>query len=188
MSNTTMIESFLTTVSLIQTNTFLYGYSTIFLFGNAGLALNVLVLMQKNYRQNSCSCYILASTITNLFLMNFIVLFRILLGFNIDPTKTSWFFCKFRAYLTPVLTNLSRTYILLTCVDRWAMTSRSARRRAFTRLKVPKILIPSVAIYWSILFLPVPLYQNIIQGELWKVLSINCRAFFTSRSMCSNIC
>ena len=71
MSNTTMIESFLTTVSLIQTNTILYGYSIIFLFGNVGSVLNVLVLMQRNYRQNSCSCYILASTITNLFIFNF---------------------------------------------------------------------------------------------------------------------
>ena len=166
MSNTTMIESFLTTINSIQTNIFLYGYSTIFLFGNAGSALNVLILMQRNYRQNSCSCYILASTIINLFLMNFVVLFRILLGFNIDPTKTSWFFCKFRALMAQVLTILSRTYILLACIDRWAMTSRSARRRAFTRLKVPKILIPSVAIFWIVFFLHGVFYQNIIQGEL----------------------
>ena len=172
MSNTTMIESFLTTVSSIQTNTFLYGYSTIFLFGNVGSVLNVLVLMQRNYRENSCSYYILASTITNLFITNFIVLFRILLGFNIDPTKTSWFFCKFRVYIAQVLTVLFRTYILLASVDRWTMTSRSAGRRAFTRLKVPKILIPSVAIFWSVFFLHGPFYQNIIQGELWRILSI----------------
>ena len=172
MSNTTIIDSFLTTVNSIQTGSFLYGYSIIFLFGNIGSILSVLVLTQRNYRQNSCSCYILASTITNLFIMNFIIVFRILLGFNIDPTKTSWFFCKFRAYMAQVLTVLSRTYILLACIDRWAMTSRSARLRAFTRLKVPKILIPSVAIFWIVFFLHGPFYQNIIQGELWRILSI----------------
>ena len=164
MSNTTMIESFLTTFSLIQTNVSIYGYATIFLFGNIGSILNILVMTQRNYRQNSCLCYILASTITNLFIINIIVLFRMLVGFNIDPTKTSWFFCKFRAYMAQMLTIISRTYILLACVDRWAMTSRSARLRAFTRLKVPKILIPSVAIVWSALFLHVPLYQDIIRG------------------------
>jgi len=92
MPNTTVIDSFLSAINLIQKNTSLYGYSIMFVFGNIGSILNILILTQRKYRQNSCSCYILASTITNLFIINIVVLLRILTGFNIDPTRTSWFF------------------------------------------------------------------------------------------------
>ena len=188
MSNTTTTDPFVNTLNTIQTNITLYPYLIIFIFGNIGSFLNVLVLIQKNYRQNSCSSYILASTIANLIMLNIIILFRILTVFSIDPTKTSWFFCKFRAYITQTSTTLSRTYILLACIDRWAMTSRTVAIRAFARIKIAKILIPSSSFIWCVSFIHVPLYQNIIKGKfLRKFMSIQFTLCSSSRSMYTNI-
>ncbi|UJR22362.1 hypothetical protein I4U23_025424 [Adineta vaga] len=165
MSNTTTVDPFLTNLALIQNYISVYGYSTIFILGNIGSILNILILTQRNYLRNSCSCYILASTITNLFIINIVVLFRLLTGFNIDPTKTSTFFCKFRAYIVQMITLLSRAYIVLACIDRWAMTSTVVRQRAMSNMKIPKVVIPSIAIVCALSFIHVLFYQDIVRDR-----------------------
>ncbi len=100
MSNTTSDPRILT-FNLLQHNVVCYGYPIIFILGNIGSILNILVLTQRIYLRNSCLCYILASTVTNLFIINILILFRFLqLGFGIDPTTTSTFFCSFRLYIS----------------------------------------------------------------------------------------
>jgi hypothetical protein len=49
MSNTTVIDSFLSAVNLIRKNTSLYGYSIMFVFGNIGSILNILILTHFEY-------------------------------------------------------------------------------------------------------------------------------------------
>ncbi|CAF0768842.1 unnamed protein product [Adineta ricciae] len=165
MSNLNATISFLNALSLVQTNISIYGYSVILIVGNIGSVLNVFVLTRRQYLQNSCSCYILASTVTNLIILNVVVLFRLLTGFDIDPSRTSAFFCKFRTYIVQMTTALSRIYIVLACIDRWAMTSTVVRRRSFTNRKVPKILIPIVAIVCGLSFIHIPFYYDIIRSR-----------------------
>jgi len=45
------------------------------------------------------------------------------------------------------------------------MNSSSVQRRNFSRIKVAKILIPSVGIGWCIISLHIPLYYYIVKGE-----------------------
>lgn len=170
MSNTTVAvttpDPLIVTLNLAQMNIGRYAYLIIFILGNIGLILNILILTQRVYLQNSCSCYILASTFMNLIIINIPVLFRILgLGFSIDPTTASVFFCKFRFYIAHVITFLSRFCIVLACADRWAMSSTSAQRRAFSRKKVANILMPSLNIGICIISVHILFYSNIINGE-----------------------
>lgn len=161
----TSVDPVIVTLNIIQTSMGRYLYPVIFILGNIGSILNILILTQRSYLQNSCSCYILASSISNLFIVNIIILFHMLaFGFNIDPTTTSFFFCRFRQYLSHVTTLLSRIYIVLACIDRWAMTSSSVKRRAFSKLKVAKIIIPSVCVGWLLISLHIPLYHVISNG------------------------
>jgi len=169
----TIPNSLLNTLNCIDVNISRYLLLIIFILGNIGSIFNVLVLTQRVYLQNSCSRYILASSVINLFVINIGVLFRMLaLGFHIDPTTTSLFFCKFRVYITHLTTLLSRFYIVLACADRWAMTSTSVKRRAFSRIKVAKILIPALGISICIISVHIPLHLHIINGK-YRIFSPN---------------
>jgi len=94
------------------------------------------------------------------------------LGFHIDPTTTSLFFCKFRVYIIHVTTLLSRFYIVLACADRWAMTSTSVKRRAFSQIKVAKILIPVLGMGICIISVHILLFLYIVDGE-YRIFSPN---------------
>lgn len=152
--------------SLIQMILGRYLYPFIFTFGNIGSILNILILTQRVYLQSSCSCYILASSVMNLLTVNIVILFHMLsFGFNIDLTTTSLFFCKFRQYLSHVTTVLSRIYIVLACIDRWAMTSPTVARRAFSTVKIAKRLIIQLGIGWCIISFHILVFYYIVYGE-----------------------
>lgn len=177
MSNTSVVNTtsnpLITTLNLIDVNISRYLLVIIFILGNIGSILNVLILTQRVYLQNSCSRYILASSVINLFVINIGVLFRMLaIGFHIDPTTTSLFFCKFRVYIIHVTTLLSRFYIVLACADRWAMTSTSVKRRAFSQIKVAKILIPVLGMGICIISVHILLFLYIVDGE-YRIFSPN---------------
>jgi hypothetical protein len=166
MSNITVIDPFFLTLNIIQQSILRYGYSIIFILGNIGSLLNILVLNRRNYRRNSCSSYILASAIPDLLIINVVILTRILSAFGFDPTITSTLFCKLQWYILHAMTLLSRTYILLACIDRWTMTSTIIHRRAFAKIKVSMFVIPLAGILWCIASIHVLLYQNNITGKL----------------------
>lgn len=159
------IDPLITTLSIIQLNLGLYVYPFIFILGNIGSFLNVLILTQPVYLKNSCSCYILASSLMNIIIINLIVLFHMLsLGFGIDPTKTSTFFCPFRQYVSHAISLLSRFYIVLACVDRWAMSSTNAKYRAFSHIKVARIVIPTLGVVYSLVSIHILWYYHIVNG------------------------
>lgn len=150
----------------IQLSIGLYIYPFIFVLGNIGSFLNVLILTQPVYLKNSCSCYILASSVMNIIIINMIVLFHMLsLGFGIDPTRTSAFFCPFRQYISHAISLLARFYIVLACVDRWAMSSTNAKYRAFSQIKVARILIPTLGVAYSLASTHILWHYHIVNGK-----------------------
>lgn len=166
-----IVDPYISELNRMQLDIGLYVYPIIFSFGNIGSILNIIILTQRIYLRNSCSCYILASSITNLLIINIVVLFHMLAqGFGINPTATSLFFCRFRQYASHILTLLSRIYIVLACADRWAMSSASVHRRAFSQIKVARILISLIAIGWCLISIHIPFYFNIIRGKYRLVL------------------
>lgn len=173
MSNTTS-DPLIVTITLIQRNLVRYTYPIILVFGNIGSFLNILVLTQRVYLEKPSSCYILASTVNNILFFSSVVVFRFLAtGFGIDMTATSLFYCIFQAYMANVTTSLSRIYLVLACVDRWSMTSRSVQFRSFSQMKVAKILIPSIAIFWFVISIHIIINNSIIGGKSRAYRSFN---------------
>ena len=165
MPNITTDDSVIVTLNTIEQIISRYGYIIIFILGNIGSLLNILVLSQHHFRRNSCSSYILASTVPNLLIINIVILFRILMTFSFDPTNTSTFFCKFLWYILHSMTLLSRTYILLACIDRWLMTSPLDQRRAFAHITVSIFVIPITAIIWCLVSIHVLIFQDNTAGR-----------------------
>lgn len=167
MSNTsTSIEFLISILDLTQKDMGRYLLPIICILGNIGSILNIFILTQRVYRQNSCSYYILSSSIINLINVNNSILLRLLAaGFDIDPTKTSLIFCRFRQYIYHMTTLLSRIYIVLALADRWTMTSSNVYRRRFNQIKLAKTICIFVAITICILSIHVPLNLDLIDGK-----------------------
>lgn len=162
MLNVTATLSFVFTLEHVQQSIARYGYALIFVLGNIGSFLNVLVLTRRSYFRSSCSYYILASTVPNLLIINVVILTRILATFDLDFTRRSVGFCKFQWYIAHSMTLLSRGYILFACIDRWAMTSRTMPWRALAQVKVAMLIIPILALMWVTTSVHVIRYQNIV--------------------------
>lgn len=160
-NTTTTTDSYATMLNIIQLNIARYVYPTFCISGNIGCILNILILTKRNYRQNSCSYYILATTFTNLIIMNLFPILRFLVDFNVDGIKTS-IYCKLvRTFGVQATSAMSRIYIVLSCIDRWAMTSRNVNIRAFAQIKVAKIIIPCIPIISTLMCSHVFFYQDI---------------------------
>jgi hypothetical protein len=164
MSNTTAVNPYITQLASIQLILSHYGFGPLALLGNIGAILNILILTRPNCRRNSCSAYILAESVTNLIVLNILLTLRYLVDSNIDLVRTSAF-CKFELYSIQVGSGISRIYIVLACIDRWALTSRNIHRRAFAQMKVAKILIPITSIIWPLIYIHVAIYDNIVKGK-----------------------
>jgi hypothetical protein len=187
MSNTTTVDSYIATLGIIQLNIARYGYSIFCVTGNIGCILNILILTQCTYRQNSCSCYILAASFNNLIIMNLFPTLRFLIDFNVEGIKVSWFCKIIHAYGVQATSAISRIYVSLACIDRWAMTSRNVHIRAFAKMKVAKILIPSVPIIWCLMTLHVCFYEDNVKGKKHTFIRTLFFNSYFDRSMYFNI-
>lgn len=117
--------------------------------------LNCAVFLQKTLRSNSCSIYLIASSVSHTILVVWAMSTNLYSLVNLDPLTYSIAYCKIRAYLISALFMVSRSFIVLACVDRYAVCSSDVRVRTFSRPRVAIRLLPIVVGLW--LLLPVHL-------------------------------
>ncbi|UJR20133.1 hypothetical protein I4U23_023265 [Adineta vaga] len=125
------------------------------IFGTGGNMINCGVFLQKNLRSNSCSIYIIASSISHTILLIWAMSTNLYSFRNKDPLTYLITYCKIRPYLISFLFMISRTYIVMACIDRYALCSPYVHIRAFSRIQIAFRLIPIVILVW--LFLPIHL-------------------------------
>ena len=152
MSNVTDSPTLPSMLSSIQKQMTLYGMSLILFFGVGGNLINCCVFLQKSLRSNSCSIYLIASSISHTILIMLAMSTNLYSFGNIDPLTYSLAYCKIRPYLISSLFMISRTFIVLACVDRYALCSPHANVRAFSRSQTAFRFIPVVIGIW--LFVP----------------------------------
>ncbi|CAF1382815.1 unnamed protein product [Didymodactylos carnosus] len=157
MSKSTSFPSLIANLNSLQTQ--LTWCEIIHLvLGNTGNILNCVVFLQKPLRKNSCSKYFLASSVVNIFILNFGILTNLYSINYRNPLSYSFIYCKLRTYILHSLLMLSRTYIVLACIDRFALCSPHAKRRQFSRPHVADLLIPLTAIIWFIIPIHIPIF------------------------------
>ena len=88
---------------------------------------------QKTHRQNPCSLYLLASTICRLTTLNISLIPIIYALDHPDQRNTSLIFCKLQYYFRHVPNQMMRSFIILACVDRYALCSIRPRIRSFSQ-------------------------------------------------------
>ncbi|CAF1489618.1 unnamed protein product [Adineta steineri] len=121
------------------------------IFGNIGEILNIIIFIQRTFRNNSCAIYFLAASCVRLIFINFTIFLNDLsIGYNIDPARTSMIFCKFKFYLTFLTAILPLSFIILACFDRLMLSSLSVRTRSWSQPRFAWRAIVCTSIFWII--------------------------------------
>lgn len=129
--------------------------SFLLIIGNIGCLINIIVFRSKSFHKSSFSIYFLATTCANLFLLNFVLLTRILQnGFMLHIFQTHEFICKFRAYISSLTSSLSFSFFTLVSIDRFLSTHSQAFYRSWGNQYILALkLIPCITIFWMIILL-----------------------------------
>ncbi|CAF1354921.1 unnamed protein product [Adineta ricciae] len=146
MSSTSLIKNAVT--ALYQ----YYGIPLL-VFGCVGNVLNLLIFIRSQLKKNPCSTYFFYSSIANLNVIFLGLLSRILSdGFGIDPSSYNLGYCRFRYFILHSSMVLSSWFTILASVDRYCVSSKSARRRQLSSLKTSRFLVCSTTVIVLILY------------------------------------
>jgi hypothetical protein len=139
--------------------------STYLVLGNIGNLANIIVFRQKQHRKNSCSLYLLTASVINVFIINYGII-PTLYSLNYpDPELYSIVFCKLRLYLLHSALMMSRSLVILACIDRFALSSLSPNIRLFCQRKVAFPAIFCVLITWPLIAVHIPILLTIQSGR-----------------------
>ncbi|CAF4507717.1 unnamed protein product, partial [Didymodactylos carnosus] len=86
-------------------------------------------------------------------------------GYGYDPTTWSDLFCKLRTYFWFVFNQWPRSFLILTCIDRFLITSSNTNYRQMSQKKHLRYIIPVNICLWLALSLHVPFYTLIINSS-----------------------
>lgn len=147
-----------------------------FVFGLIGNTLNIYVFLtwsrlkkhskakSHHKRSSNSSLYLLISSISNLIIIIYPFLTRIIFdGFQYPITKHNvLLFCKFRYYILHTFDLISLTCICMATFDRYLISSRKVRlRHMSTARKRTKQVILCIVILNSIHSIPIPFFINV---------------------------
>ncbi|CAF4530532.1 unnamed protein product [Rotaria sp. Silwood2] len=154
------------TIVNIQKSLGRYGLSTLIVLGNVGNILTILIFIRTLKKQsNSCTCYLLAASITNWILINTSLISTVYGVDHVDPQHRSIVVCKLRWYGGQILLMLSRSFMIVACVDRWALTSPRIIIRSFCRPKIARNIIFCLLLIWSIIPVHMAIFINNYSGH-----------------------
>jgi hypothetical protein len=155
-----MSSSILTT---IETELNLFGYSILMILGIIGNVFILLLLFRQ--RRNPCAIYLMSSAVVNsIYLISFglVEIFPFNYG---GGTIFALAFCKMYVYIINVLGQVSRTMVVLACIDRFLITNERATFRAFSTLKRAKWFIFFSIIFWLLFNIHIPIMRTVINGQ-----------------------
>src|SRR5271156_5207584 len=111
--------------SNIQLQLSRYVYCPLYIAGNIGNILNLIVFSQKKLRTSSvCSWYFLTVSIVNIISINTGYLTRILAYMGLsDPSRTLGWYCTGRIYISTLSLTLGRHFLCSIVIDRFLVTS-----------------------------------------------------------------
>jgi hypothetical protein len=151
------------TLTTIQTQLSLYGYTILMILGNIGNAFIVIILSRQ--RRNPCVIYLISSAIVNSVYLTFIGLVQLFPFDYGDESIRALILCRMFSYVVNVLGQIPKTMVTLACIDRFMITSERVTFRAFSTLDRTKWLIFFSIIFWLVFNIHVPIMERIIDGQ-----------------------
>ncbi|UJR18086.1 hypothetical protein I4U23_004986 [Adineta vaga] len=174
MSNSTTTDTitstFESTITSISIHIMTYGGIFLLVAGNIGCVGNILVFRSEAYRRQACFIYLFWETIASLFILDCILLTRILQNsFHIPLMSASEPFCRIREFISLFMYQNENTLFLYAALDRILCVQRSAKLRKWSN-RVPlayKIIVLN-ALLWLVLSGHRLIYYTVIDGFCWS--------------------
>ena len=152
-----------TLLPFVQVQLIRYGLSTILILGNIGNGF--VAFLFGRHQKNACSMYLLSAAImSNIFLISNIPL-QVYITYHGDPTVGTPIFCKLRYYLPNVWGQMSRYFVVLACIDRFAMTNANVRLRAFSRPSIARYLMSIVTVFCHLVAIHLLIMITVMNGQ-----------------------
>ena len=150
MSNTD--QEILVAISAITS----YVGGTMFVLGTVGNLINILVFCcLKPYRPLVTSTFLAAASFAGqLYLTNALGIGAISKWIGYDIPSRNSAICKFTVFIRKFSIQVSLTCLCLSSVDRYLMTSRSARRRQLFTLKRARLMVCACIVVWACAGIP----------------------------------
>ncbi|CAF1500114.1 unnamed protein product [Rotaria magnacalcarata] len=163
-----------------------------YIFGSIGNILNICVFTKwcrsKNKSKSSFPCgasnsslYLLGSSISNLIVIIYPLLTRILLdGYELDTTERNEFLiCKLRYFILHTFDLTSLACICLATFDRYLISSREVRLRKLitTRRRTQSIILILVVLF-GIHSIPVLKYYRVSKAGYCTIVSITYSYYY----------
>jgi hypothetical protein len=149
----------------IQQDLTRYGMSSYLILGNIGNLANIAIFCQKEHRKNSCSLYLLTASFVNVFIINYGIIPTLYSLDYPNPELYSLVFCKLRLYLLHSALMISRSMVVLACIDRFALSSTSPHIRLFCQRKMALPIIVCVLLAWPLIAIHIPILLTIESGR-----------------------
>jgi hypothetical protein len=150
----------LSTVLIIFT---LYGNPICMILGNIGNLFIVIIFSRQ--RQSACAIYLIASAVVNTVYITFHCIAPIIIFYDPNSTTGTIIFCKIYTFTLNFLGQIPKTLIIITCIDRFLITSNRASFRAFSTPKLAKYMIFFTCLFWAIFLIHVPIMNTVINGK-----------------------
>ena len=128
-----------------------YVLSVILVLGTLGNLTAIRIFLQKKYRTNSCSIYLVAMSVFGLIAANWGIAPLVYALDHFDVVNSSVVLCRIRGYIIHVNGMCFRYTLILMCADRYALCSPRASVRALCRPKIAYRLIGIVIIFWIVI-------------------------------------
>lgn len=134
MNNTTTDDVNMNLINTLRsTTTYLMIYGGIFVLttGNLGCLGNIVVFRSQAYRQLACFLYLFYQTIASVFILNIILITRIIeSGFKIPVMDGYDVVCRIREFISLFMYQNENTLFLFASIDRILSIQRSNRKQS----------------------------------------------------------
>ncbi|CAF0947714.1 unnamed protein product [Adineta steineri] len=150
-------------LATIQSQLNFYTYTIVMVLGNIGNIFIIILFARQ--RQNACSIYLISSTIINSIYLTFNSFVQLFPFYYADETIRAFILCKLRSYIPGILGLITKTFIVLACIDRFMITNHRANFRAFSTPKRAKCLVCLSILFWPIFGCHVAIMTTIINRQ-----------------------
>jgi hypothetical protein len=128
-----------------------YGMHIYIILGNIGLLFNMAIFSQRTHRRNSTSLYILIMSFCAFIGLNISVIPYIYALDSPNSFTPSALYCQLQFYFRHAFNQMMRSFFILACANRYAISSNQLRIRSFGRYQITVRIIPSVILFWLVL-------------------------------------
>jgi hypothetical protein len=133
---------------------------------NLSNLLSIILFSQRHHRKSSCSIYLIFAATCSIISINW-ALIPSIKTLNSPPDLFSQFLvlCRLRGYILQVANNLFRTFLILACADRFAMSSVRVGIRSWATVKIAWRTVVVVTVAWLFIASHILIWETIEKSK-----------------------